>query len=84
MDSSVFIRVQSDNDAALFQSQAPTIVALTKGGKSAKVVKELGDIPDGCGSTVLTPTITIFVLVRVSVLYTRRLINADVLAPGPG
>ncbi|EIN04124.1 hypothetical protein PUNSTDRAFT_122965 [Punctularia strigosozonata HHB-11173 SS5] len=76
-DIQFFIRVQSDNEAALFESQASTIVALTKGGKSAKVVKELSEIPEGCGSTVLTPTITIFVLVRGQVDLDVEIAKAD-------
>lgn len=63
----VFFHVQSDVDAAAFQSQLPTIVALTKGCKSAKVIRALSDIPSGCGSTVLTRTVAVHLLVRVSV-----------------
>ncbi|KAH9946584.1 tRNA synthetases class I-domain-containing protein [Amylocystis lapponica] len=63
-DIQLFIRVQSDNEAALLESQAATIVALTKGGKSAKIVRDLADIPAGCGSVVLTPTVVVYVLVR--------------------
>jgi valyl-tRNA synthetase len=36
-----------------FEGQLPTIVALTKGCKSAKVVRDLSDIPAGCGGTVV-------------------------------
>ena len=64
----VFLRVSSDKEAQLFESQAPTIVSLTKGCKSAKIVRELGDIPAGCGSAVLSPTIVVHVLVRVRLL----------------
>lgn len=62
----VFVRAQTDAEAALFESQAPTIVALTKNCKSAKVVREVTEIPPGCGSTVLSPTIVVYLLVRVS------------------
>ena len=61
----VYIRVQTDAEAELFESQASTIVALTKGCKSAKVVHDLKDIPPGCGSAVLSPTIVVYLLVRV-------------------
>lgn len=64
--SAVFIRVQTDAEAALFESQTPTIVALTKNCKSAKVVREPSEIPPGCGSTVLSPTVVVYLLVRVS------------------
>jgi valyl-tRNA synthetase len=63
-DIQFFYHVQSDNDASLFQSQTPTIVALTKGCKSASVVRTSDGIPPGCGSQVLTPDITIHVLVK--------------------
>jgi valyl-tRNA synthetase len=60
----VFFRVQSENEAALFESQAPTMVTLTKGCKSVQIVRELTDVPEGCGSAVLTPTVAAYVLVR--------------------
>ena len=72
----VFIQVQSDQEAALFSTQCSAIVALTKGCKSDKVVRDHADIPDGCGSAV-TPTILVHTLVRVSrtlvfILYSKR------------
>jgi valyl-tRNA synthetase len=65
----VFIQVQSDQEAALFSPQCSTIVALTKGCKSAKVVRDQTDIPEGCGSAVVTPTILVHTLVRVSAIF---------------
>ena len=62
----MFIQVQSDQEAKLFESQAPTIVTLVKGCKCVKVVKDTNDVPPGCGSEILTPTVVIHVLVRVS------------------
>ena len=50
----------------MFEEQIPTIVALTKGCKGAEVVRSAQDVPTGCGSTVLTPTVTVHILVRVS------------------
>lgn len=61
----MFLHVQSDKEAALFEAQVPTMVTLTKGCKSVSVVRELSQIPDGCGSVVLTPAIAVYVLVRV-------------------
>ncbi|KAJ7846289.1 tRNA synthetases class I-domain-containing protein [Mycena leptocephala] len=61
----LFLHVQRDEEAALFESQLSTIVALTKGCKSAQVVRELKDIPEGCGGTVITPTIAVHALVRL-------------------
>lgn len=62
--ASVFIQVQTDEEAALFESQLPTIVTLTKGGKSAKVVRDISEIPAGCGSSLVTSTIVIHTLVK--------------------
>jgi len=62
----VFVQVQSDQEAKLFESQAPTIVTLVKGCKSVKAVKDINDVPAGCGSEILTPTAVVHVLVRVS------------------
>lgn len=64
----VFLHIQTDEEAALFEPQLSTIVALTKGCKSAKVVREIRDIPEGCGGTIVTPTVAVHVLVRVSTL----------------
>ncbi|KAJ7714328.1 tRNA synthetases class I-domain-containing protein [Mycena olivaceomarginata] len=63
-DIQLFLHIQTDEEAALFESQVSTIVALTKGCKSAKVVRELKDIPEGSGGTVVTPTIAVHALVR--------------------
>lgn len=60
----VFIHVRNDSDAALFEPQLATIIALTKGGKSAKVVRSPGEIPEGCGASVVTSTVTVHTLVR--------------------
>jgi len=63
----VFIQVQTDEEETLFAPQVATIVALSKGCKSAKVVRDIGDIPAGCGSAVVTPSIIVHTLVRVRV-----------------
>ncbi|KAF9458072.1 tRNA synthetases class I-domain-containing protein [Collybia nuda] len=63
-DIQLFFNIQSDEEATLFETQLPTIVALTKGCKSAKVVKDLKEIPPGCGGGVVTPTIAVHTLVR--------------------
>ncbi|KAF9050760.1 valine-tRNA ligase [Hymenopellis radicata] len=70
-DIQFFILTQSDEEIALLESQLPTIVALTKGGKSAQVVKSSSDIPAGCGSSTVTASISIHTLVR-------GLVNLDV------
>ncbi|KAL1662176.1 hypothetical protein GGF50DRAFT_128956 [Schizophyllum commune] len=63
-DMQLFILAQAEAHAALFESQVPTILALTKGCKSAKVVREFKEIPEGCGADVVTPAVAIHTLVR--------------------
>ncbi|KAF5378144.1 hypothetical protein D9615_007603 [Tricholomella constricta] len=63
-DIQFFLHIQNDDEAALFEAQLPTIVALTKGCKSAKVVRDLSEIPAGCGSGVVTRTVAVYTLVR--------------------
>jgi valyl-tRNA synthetase len=65
----VFIHTQTSRETKLFQSQASTIVALTKGCKKADVVESLSEIPEGCGSAVVTPTVVVYILVKVRILF---------------
>jgi valyl-tRNA synthetase len=46
----------------MISSQTPTISSLIKGCKSATVTS---DVPEGCGSVVLSPTLTAHLLVKV-------------------
>ena len=61
----VYLHAQADQEAALLESQVPTIVTLTKGCNSAKVVREMKDIPAGCGSAIISHTLAVHTLVRV-------------------
>jgi valyl-tRNA synthetase len=61
----VFLHIRDGAEAALFESQKGVITTLTKGCKSVEVVRDAGEIPPGCGSTVLTSTIGVHILVRV-------------------
>ncbi|KAF5319390.1 hypothetical protein D9619_008866 [Psilocybe cf. subviscida] len=63
-DIQFFIQVQTDDEAKLFAPQTSTIVALSKGCKAATVVRNAADIPAGCGSAVVTPSIIVHTLVR--------------------
>ncbi|KAJ7609088.1 tRNA synthetases class I-domain-containing protein [Roridomyces roridus] len=76
-DIQFFLYVQTDEEAALFESQVSTIVTLTKGCKSAKVVRELGDIPEGCGGAVVTPAIAVHALVRGQVNLDAEIAKCD-------
>lgn len=53
----------------MLTSQSATIVALVKGCKSATVVPDVTHVPEGCGSAVLSPTLTVYLLVKVTVAY---------------
>ena len=66
MPHTVYIRVKSDEEAKLIESQIPTIVTLTKNCKSAHVIRDVSEVPEGCGSVVVTPTIVEYLVVRVS------------------
>ncbi|KAF5368392.1 hypothetical protein D9758_002352 [Tetrapyrgos nigripes] len=63
-DIQLYLLIKDDQEAALLESQIPTIITLTKGCKSAKVVRDVSEIPAGCGSTVVTSSISIHTLVR--------------------
>ncbi|KAF9523002.1 tRNA synthetases class I-domain-containing protein [Crepidotus variabilis] len=63
-DIQFYIQVQTQEQEDLFSTQIPTIIALTKGCKSATVVRNAIDIPAGCGSNIVTPTIIVHTLVR--------------------
>ncbi|KAL5480308.1 VAS1 [Sanghuangporus weigelae] len=63
-DVKLFFLAQNDEETKLFESQLPTIHTLTKGCKGAEVVRRIQDIPAGCGSAVLTPTVAVHILVR--------------------
>ncbi|KAH9932026.1 tRNA synthetases class I-domain-containing protein [Epithele typhae] len=60
----VFMRAEKEDEAELFASQIPTFLALTKSCKSVDVVRDIGGVPAGCGSELLTQTIFTHILVR--------------------
>ncbi|EGO22806.1 hypothetical protein SERLADRAFT_450542 [Serpula lacrymans var. lacrymans S7.9] len=60
----LFVHAQSNEEEALFKSQTPTLVALTKGCKSVEVIRSSNDVPPGCGSAVVTSTVAVYILVR--------------------
>ena len=61
----VFLHIRDGAEATLFESQKGVITTLTKGCKFVEVVRDASEIPPGCGSTVLTSTIGVHILVRV-------------------
>jgi len=60
----LFVLAQSESEASLFESQQQTMVALTKGCKSVSIVRSSSEIPAGCGSDVISPTVAVHILVR--------------------
>jgi valyl-tRNA synthetase len=61
----VYLHVQSQEEVEVFESQLRAIRTLVKGCKSVQVVRSAEEIPTGCGSQVLTPTIAVHILVLV-------------------
>ncbi|KDQ17416.1 hypothetical protein BOTBODRAFT_30213 [Botryobasidium botryosum FD-172 SS1] len=60
----VSVLATSPNEAGMLESQVPTIIALTKGLKAAQVVSRSTDIPAGCGSSVLSADLSVYLLVK--------------------
>ncbi|KAG6372693.1 tRNA synthetases class I-domain-containing protein [Boletus reticuloceps] len=61
----LFIHVQSLEEKALFESQVPTISALTKGCSKVVVIQgSSSQIPAGCGSAVVSSTVVVYLQVQ--------------------
>ena len=61
--------MSTEAEAKLFEEQASTIVVLVKGCKTLKIVRDVSEVPEGCASTVLTPTVVVHALIRVGYWY---------------
>lgn len=57
------------------------MVALSKGCKSVNVSDDVRNVPAGCGSVVLSPTLTVFLLVKVSVIPAAYLVAVPTVFP---
>ncbi|KAK0243108.1 tRNA synthetases class I-domain-containing protein [Armillaria nabsnona] len=77
LPSDIQFFIHAQDDARLIESQLPTMVALTKGCKSAVVVSDLKDVPAGCGSSVVTKSIVIYTLVRGLVDLDREIAKCE-------
>jgi valyl-tRNA synthetase len=64
------------------ESQLSTIVTLSKGCKSAKVVRDIDEVPAGCGSAVVSHSVAVHTLVRVSIFGQRVFLLDDRLFYG--
>jgi valyl-tRNA synthetase len=61
----LFIHVQTPEEKALFESQVPTISALTKGCSKVEVIQgSSSQIPAGCGSAVVSSTVVVYLQVQ--------------------
>ncbi|EMD35801.1 hypothetical protein CERSUDRAFT_84897 [Gelatoporia subvermispora B] len=76
-DMQLFIKVQDDREVELFESQSRTFVALSKGCKSLQVVRDVSEIPAGCGSQVLTPSVIVHILVKGQVDLEAEIVKCD-------
>ncbi|SJL02337.1 probable VAS1-valyl-tRNA synthetase [Armillaria ostoyae] len=77
LQSDIQFFIHAQDDAQLIESQLPTVIALTKGCKSAVVVGDSKDIPAGCGSSVVTKSIVIHTLVRGLVDLDREIAKCE-------
>ncbi|KAG7447505.1 uncharacterized protein BT62DRAFT_930517, partial [Guyanagaster necrorhizus] len=77
LQSDIQFFIHAQDDARLIEGQLPTIVALTKGCKSAVVVNDSKDVPAGCGSSVVTKSIVIRTLVRGLVDLDREIAKCE-------
>jgi hypothetical protein len=64
--NAVYFHVQTAIESALFDSQVGTIMALTKGCKSVKVVRDVSEIPTDGHLASVNDTLTVHALVQVS------------------
>ncbi|KAI9568346.1 tRNA synthetases class I-domain-containing protein [Boletus coccyginus] len=61
----LFIHVQTSEEKALFESQVPTVIALTKGCSKVEVIQgSSSQIPAGCGSAVVSSTVVVYLQVQ--------------------
>ncbi|KAK0190620.1 tRNA synthetases class I-domain-containing protein [Armillaria mellea] len=77
LQSDIQFFIHAQDDARLIESQLPTMVALTKGCKSAVVVGDSKDVPAGCGSSFVTKSIVIHTLVRGLVDLDREIAKCE-------
>ncbi|VDB91952.1 unnamed protein product [Peniophora sp. CBMAI 1063] len=76
-DVQLYLHAQTDAEATLFTNELPTMQTLIKGCKSITVVRSAHEIPAGCGSSLLTPTLAVHLLVRGLVDLDAEIAKAD-------
>lgn len=62
----VIIQAKTADALAMLQSQEAIIVALTKGAGQARFIEKDDEVPQGCGSEVVTAEVTVHIPVQVS------------------
>jgi len=75
-DVHLYIYAPVAQEATVLQTQLPTIVTLTKGCKTARVVQDTKELPTGCSSAIATHTVTVYALVQPVVDF-----NIEILKP---
>lgn len=63
-DIQLFIHASDVSETDLFHSQAPTISSLIKGCTKVAVIGDLSQLPPGCGSTAVSPTVAVYLAVQ--------------------
>lgn len=63
----VFVHSQTGKEIDLFRLQTQAMITLIKGCSAVNVIEDVKALPPGCGSAVISSTITVHVLVKVCV-----------------
>ncbi|KAF9236793.1 tRNA synthetases class I-domain-containing protein [Melanogaster broomeanus] len=74
----LFIHVQTNEERGLFESQAPTMITLTKGCTKVDVIQGSSSrLPTGCGSAVVSSTVVVYLQVQGLVNLEAELAKCD-------
>ncbi|KAF9220567.1 hypothetical protein BS17DRAFT_759161 [Gyrodon lividus] len=74
----LFVQVQTIEEKGLFESQAPTMVALMKGCTKVDVIRgSSSQLPAGCGSAVVSSTVVVYLQVQGFVNLEAELAKCD-------
>ena len=65
----VYILSSSDSEASILSAEIETIKGLTKVLRSAEVVRQVADVPPGCGSSLLSADSALHIDVAVGLLF---------------
>jgi valyl-tRNA synthetase len=65
MPFAVYITSQDASESGMLGSQTSTVSALIKGCTLAQLLQNASEVPEGCGSQVLSSSLTVHILVKV-------------------